>query len=467
MKRSLFSFPVALLLCASALVPVRDAAAVGTRTFRFASLDDLKDGDMTGTSVDSLGRVRAGLQLGSLPLPDVSAVWCSLVLRDGSVLLGTGNDGKVLRVQNGQVSEYAKTGELAVTALALDAKGEVLAGTIPNGKVFKLDGAGKATPLVSLPETEHVWALALDPKTKSVFAATGPEGKLFRIDQNGTAQVHYDSDESHLLSVAVDAAGVVYAGSSGKALLYKIDAPGRATVLYDFPGTDVNNIAIARDGRLYVTSNEFDTPPQIPRARRSNAASPAEPTDPSRQRPKPGKGRLTRLDASGRAEELLSNRDEQYQTLSMGDDGQPYVGTGDTGKIYTVDEAHTSILMADTDERQVGALVVAGGKRFVATSDPAVFHEIRSIGGPDAVWSSKPLDAGLRATFGMLTWEAAGAVELSTRTGNTDKPDGTWSAWSNPLAAPGKIASPPARYFQVRARFARDPAAIVRTIEAY
>ncbi len=467
MKRTIFSLSLALAAgAAAALLPLRHASAVGTRTFQLDTLDDLTGGDMQGTSVDSLGQVRAGFLLGKTPLPHATSVWSSLVMRDGSVLLGTGSEGKVLRVANGQVSEFASTGEMAVTSLTLDAKGQVLAGTIPNGKIYKLE-QGKASVLVALPDTEHVWALVLDPKSKSVFAGTGPDGKIFRIDQNGVAQVYYDSDEPHIVSLAIDAKGVLYAGSSGNALLYRIDGPGRASVLYDFPGTDVKDIAIARDGRLYVISNEFDTPPTVPRARRSNAGTPAEPVDVTKQRPKPGKGRLTRLDSNGRAEEMMYVKEEQFQSLAIGDDGLPYVGTGDTGKVYAVDDAHTSILMADTDERQVGALVVAGPHKFVATSDPAVYHEVRSVGGPDSVWTSKALDAGLRATFGMLDWRASGAVELSTRTGNTEKPDNTWSPWSAALAAPGKITSPPARFLQVRARFNRDPAAIIRSIDVY
>jgi hypothetical protein len=50
---------------------------------------------------------------------------------------------------------------------------------------------------------------------------------------------------------------------------------------------------------------------------------------------------------------------------------------------------------------------------------------------------------------------------MSTRSGNTQVPDKTWSEWSAPLAAPGKVTSPPARFAQVRARFARDPAAVL------
>jgi hypothetical protein len=466
-RTSVLARLAALLTATAALVQTQDASAVGTRTFRLDTLEELKGGELEGTSVDSLGRVRAGLVLGSLPMADASAVWCSLVMPDGSVLLGTGNDGKVFRVQGGQVSEYATTGQMAVTSLALDAGGKVVAGTIPNGKVFTLEGQGAAKELVSLPGTEHVWALALDPKTKAVFAATGPEGKLFRLAAGGTAQVHFDSEEAHLISLVAAPDGTLFAGSSGNALLFRITGPGRATVMHDFPGDDVKALALAADGRLYAIANEHVTAPTIPRTNQSNADKSAGPGKADRSVPKPGKGRLVRFDTDGRAEEMLFDGDTHFQSLAIGDDGLPYVGTAKDGEVYAVDDARTSMLMADTPERQVGALVVAGRTKFVATTDPAVFHPVRSVGGPDAVWNSPVLDAGLRAAFGRLEWRATGPVELSTRTGNTEKPDASWSAWSNPLAAPGKVASPPSRYLQVRARFSRDPSAVLREITAH
>lgn len=452
-----------LLLCAIDLPTSKHALAVGTRQFRLASPETLSGGDLQGTSVDSRGRVRAGLLLGSLPITSAVSAWCALALADGSVLVGTGATGKVFRVAQGQVTEYADTAQMAVTSLAQDVAGKVLAATMPNGKVFRLDGPGKATELVSLPGAQHVWALAFDPKTKSVFAGTGPEGKLFRIDETGKAQVHFDSDEPHILSVAVAPDGTVYAGSSGKAILYRITAPGRASVVHDFAGDDVRAIAIGRDGRLYVISNEHTNPPEPQPSGVSSATQPAGPTKPT-QLPKPGKGALSRIEVGGRVEQLLYNGETHFQSLALGDDGQPYVGTGDKGQVYTVDDAHTSALVADTDERQVGAMVLAGPHRFVVTSDPVVFREVRAVGGPDAVWTSKALDAGLRAHYGQLFWRADGQVEISTRTGNSDKPDTLWSDWSAPLPAPGPITSPPGRYCQVRVRFARDPKAVLHEI---
>ncbi|WP_437325427.1 hypothetical protein [Sorangium sp. So ce381] len=457
---------LAAAVAAAGLVAL-PAHAVGTRSFELRSLEDLKGGDLTGVSVDSNGAVRAGLTLGATPLPDATSIWSSVVLPDGTVLLGTGNEGKIYSVSGGRVALVATTGQMAVSALALAFDGDVIAGTFPEGKLFRLPrGAGNGGPakvFAELPDTEDVWGLAYDPRAKALYAATGSGGKLFRVDAAGKAQVYFDSDEPHLMSVAVGDDGAVYAGSNGKALLYKLTAPGRATVLYDFDADDVKAIAVApgaKGGAIYAIANKYAEAFAPPKRNRSGPPSP----QPARAQ-KPGKGVLMRFDRSGVAEKMMSDDDTHYVSLGLGDDLAPYVGTGAEGQLYTVSDNHVARLVADTDERQVGAFMMAGKRRFVATTDPAVFHEVKGVGGPDAVWTSKVLDAGLRATFGRLAWRSDGALELETRSGNTDAPDGTWSPWSTALAAPGDAKSPPARFAQIRARWRRDPGAVLREVK--
>src|SRR5690606_3695135 len=125
--------------------------------------------------------------------------------------------------------------------------------------------------------------------------------------------------------------------------------------------------------------------------KRSPAAGriPAGPAAPPKG--KPGKGQLHRFDAQGRSERMMKHDDTHYMSLALDDKGVPYVGTGHEGRVYTVDDAHVVTLVADTDERQVGAVFVRGGKGFVATSDPPVLRRILGRGGPDAVWTSKVL----------------------------------------------------------------------------
>lgn len=451
----------AAALLAAAFV-THDAHAVGTRTFVLDTLDKMQGGDLKGVSVGSDGVVRAGFTLGSQPVQDASAVFAVAQLADGSTLIGTSPNGKVYRAVGETISLFAETNELAVTSIIQAKNGVVYAATMPDGKIFKLS-QGKADVFAKLEDVSHVWALAADKTGNGMYAATGPEGKVFHVEPSGTASVYFRTLETHLVSVAVAPNGDVYAGSSGKGQLYKITGPGRATVIGDLPGEEIKALAVANDGTLWAIANEYGELPEPPK--RSAGAAHNAPGPSPTSKGKPGKGQLHRFDATGRDERMMKNDDTHYMSLALDDKGHPYVGTGAEGRVYTVDDAHVVSLVADTDERSVGALIIgAGGKTgVIATSDPPVFHKILGKGGADAVWTSKILDATLRAHFGTISWRSTGPVEVSYRTGGTGVPDATWSGWSNPVSGT-QPANQTARYIQVRARFSKDPNAALSEV---
>jgi hypothetical protein len=465
MRSSARFFSVAALVCAGATLVTADAHAVGTRTFRLDSIEELSGGDLRGVAVGSDGVVRAGWTLGSVPVPAGAGTTatCAIGLADGSVLLGTGpsGGGKVIRVANDQATVFADTKESAVSALAVDRAGTVYAATT-SGKIYRVT-SGKADVYTTLPGVESIFALAVDKAGTGLFAGTGSDGAVVRIEPGGASSVYFKTEAPFVVSLAVADDGAVYAGTGGKGLLYRIAGPGRASVLYDFHGEDVHAVAVAPGGRVYAIANEGaapaagETSESSSQSHRSTGGR-SSPGPSSSSKPKAGKGALWRFDAQGRPERMMHHDDFHYVSLAVDDHGVPYVGTGAEGRVYTVDDAHTVSLVADTDERQITALGLAGRTRFALGSDPATLHRVLGTGGPDAVWTSKALDAGLRARFGHLTWRGAGSIEVSSRSGDTQSPDSTWSPWSAAIAEGGAVPSPAGRYVQVRARL-KDGAA--------
>jgi hypothetical protein len=71
----------------------------------------------------------------------------------------------------------------------------------------------------------------------------------------------------------------------------------------------------------------------------------------------------------------------------------------------------------------------------------------------------------------LIRWEGTGTVTFFTRSGNTDKPDDTWTDWAGPYdRAEGQaIQSPPARFVQWRAVLATTgaPAQVTSVTVAY
>ena len=69
------------------------------------------------------------------------------------------------------------------------------------------------------------------------------------------------------------------------------------------------------------------------------------------------------------------------------------------------------------------------------------------------------------ATWGLIRWEGAGSVALFTRSGNTEKPDDSWSDWAGPYTRKegDAIKSPPARFLQWRAVLSRPASSALRS----
>jgi hypothetical protein len=454
-------------LAAIAVAP-SDARAVGTRTFDLDSMEKLSGGDLKGVSVGADGVVRAGWTLGNVPLPPGTGTTatCAIALPDGSIVVGTGPSagGKVVRIENDRATLLADTKEHAVSALAVDRAGAIYAATTSN-KIYRV-AQGRADVFATLEDIDSVFALVID-RSGALYAGTGSDGKVMRVLPGTASTVYFKTDEPFVVSLAADSDGVLYAGTSGSGLLYRIVGPGRATVVYDFPGEDVHAVAVGPDHTVWALANEEPSgsseSSESSSSKRSSGGRTVPGPAPTSGRSKPGKGSLWRFDAQGRPERVMHHDDFHYVSLALDEHGTPFVGTGAEGRVYTVDDAHRVSLVTDTDERQIGALLVGPKGRWVVGSDPATVHRVLAIGGPDAVWTSKALDAGLRARYGHLTWQGNGSLEVSTRTGDRQTPDTTWSPWSAPMAQGGATTSPAGRFIQVRARL-RDAGSTIANV---
>lgn len=442
------------------------AGAVATRSFELDDATSLAAGELQRTAVHSDGRVTLGVELRRLAMPeDVALVWSSLRAPDGTVYLGTGNDGRVYRLRGDAVELFAQTGQLLVTSLALGDGGVLYAGTLPEGRIFAIDPAGAVRELARPDATEHVWALAWDARRRVLFAATGPEGRVYSIAPNGDVQVWWDSSASHVMSLALADDGALYAGTSDDAIVVRTTAPGRAEVVHDFPGNEITSLAW-RGGRLAVAANEFPDAPAVS-ATGAGSSTKHSATAGRAARPRPGKARVWSLGADGRAERVWAQEEGHATQVQLADDGTIYAAIGHDGRVVRIAPDRTSAVWVDVDERQVLSMDLVGADPYLTTGDGAAVYRVTGERPQQAIWQSKVLDADFPARWGQLTWRGSGTVELQTRSGNTERPDETWSEWSSGMTTAGPIRSPAARFLQIRAVFGRDATATLRAVTAY
>jgi hypothetical protein len=477
--RVLFVTLASALASAGALLLSQPAAAVSTRSFVLDDAASFGQGELVGVAVRSDGRVvpSIGLSRTALP-PEVGLVYSAAAASDGTIFLGTGETGRIYRLRGESLELVAETGQLLVSALVLGGT-TLYAGTLPDGRIYAIDTAA-AVPsapreLVRLASTaaapagegspepvpQHVWDLALDAAHRRLFAATGPEGRVYAIDLGtGNATVYFDSLAEHVMALALSPDGALYAGTTDEALVLRIAAANDATVVYDFPGNEITALAL-RDGTLAVAANEFPEPPAVTGGTTTRSAGAARAA-----RPRPGKAIVYRVGGDGRTERVWSQDDGHVTRLELDAGGAIYAATGAEGRIVRIETDRGSSVWADVDERQVLAMSLTGSTPFFATGDGAAVYRV-SGGSTGRTWTSKVLDAEFSARWGGLDWRGSEGIRFETRSGNTARPDETWSDWSTALGSPGPIRSAAGRFLQLRATLPAGDAVELRAVTAY
>jgi outer membrane protein assembly factor BamB len=464
-----------ILTAALGLLMAASASAAPSKTFRQTTAHDFEEGEATASMILPGGTVVPGMKATPVGL-DAAFVWCAALSPDGrTAYFGTGDEGRVYAVdvvgQDKRARRVATLDAAWVTALAVRPDGTLIAGTTPGGRLFAIDPkTGNAHPLAAL-GTDHVWALALDPKTGVLYVGTGGPGKIFAVDRSGHAKEIWNSGDRHVVSLLQDDASHLYAGTSEEGILFRVGLDGHAEAIADFDAEEVR--ALARSGGdLYAAVNDFDHAAAGGAAAADKAAhgtritvapsgSPASAGNLPRPGQRKSKGALYRIGRDGRMEQVFSVGDGYLTTLAFDDAGRAYVGTGTEGRVYRVDPDRTAALAIDLPERQVLTLLRTGPTFLAGTGDVGGVYRVAPVAPSQATYLSRVMDAEARARWGLLRWTGAHALTVQTRSGNTARPDVTWSAFAGldhgrPTAegGAGTVASPPARYVQYRVAFA-------------
>ena len=473
MSRSINARLAAVAALAAAAAPLAAGAGV-TRVWELAGFDELDKGEARDTRISDRGEVTLGSKAVALDVGDAGLVWCAARGPSGAVFLGTGYDGRILRVDGGKAVEIARTSEVVVTALAFDAKGDLYAAALPDAVIWKISKpaeipAGKpveAARWATLPaDAKHVWALAFDTDKRVLYAGTGPNGQIYAVGPDAKPAVYLDTEEEHVLSLAVPGKGRLLAGTSPGALVLEVTGPGRSTARADFDATEVRALALRGDD-VVAAVNKFSTPPAIP----SKPAPPpvGAPTPPGgygKSTARLGDGAIVVLHASGQEERVFERAKAHVNAIAVDADGTVYAGLAADGKVVSIDAGRVTNTALDLEQRQV-LCVLAGAKLELAgTGDAGAAYTVQAARPGDAMYFTPPLDAESKARFGAIAWFGSGALTAKARCGNTITPDKSWTDWSADLDNGGRVPCGPTRFLQLRFSWGRDAVAALRSVE--
>src|SRR5260370_34600320 len=91
-------------------------------------------------------------------------------------------------------------------------------------------------------------------------------------------------------------------------------------------------------------------------------------------------------------------------------------------------------LLAETWESLATRLFPQGPELYIATSNVARLFRMSSNAAREGSYESSVKDTKFISHWGVVAWRGdvppASAIELFTRSGNSDRADHTWSDWS-------------------------------------
>lgn len=479
--RPRFVFILSLLLLLACAAPV--ARAGGPVVWETNSREELLRGEARGVSVTDTGALMLAPRFAQLFDTEQAYIWSTASDERGNVYLGTGHDGRIFRVgADGKGALLYDAPELDVTALVVGRDGALYAGTSPDGKVYRIAADGRAAEYFD-PADKYIWSLAVMTDGALVIG-TGDNGKIYRVRAGGAKpeeSLLIDVNETHVISLAVDKQGQLIAGTDPGGLVLRVSPEGKAFALFDSPLREVHALAVAADNSIYALALSDAASSSRGGASGSAGAtstggaqggtivtssvvieeggqsspfvSAAQPSARSRNELANARSAVFRILPDGGTDVLWSSGSVTAFAVAPAPQGGVLIGTSDKGRIYSVTDDGRDTLLIQSAEDQVSSFVVRGREAFAASSNQGKLFRFAAEPVSEGTYESPVRDAKVVAAWGRIWWRGRGAVELQTRTGNTERPDMTWSEWSAPYRDPAgaAVTSPRARFIQWRA----------------
>ena len=267
--------------------------------------------------------------------------------------------------------------------------------------------------------------------------------------------------------MAIDAKDNVILGTEPSGLVIRISPAGQGFVLHQANRREITAVAVAKDGTIYAAgvgnkSPGSSTPsPQISipaavvtaapaaMAHLTSAAGSVMPSAPSIS----GGSELYKIETDNFTRKIWSNAQDVVYAIAFDAQGHPILGTGNKGKIYSIDSDIRFTLLINALPTQITSLLSgAKNKLYAATGNIGNVYQIGPELEKQGTYESDPYDVGFFSYWGRLESKGEtedGKVAFETRSGNLDRPHKNWSPWE-PLVV-GRVPSPAARFLQYRA----------------
>ncbi|PID60051.1 hypothetical protein CSB45_00755 [candidate division KSB3 bacterium] len=438
-----------LFIAAYSLTVSLQAESTETMIWETSSFTDFQQGELKGVSLSSKGEISLGPALETRLTLDGQDlyVWALAEDSQGRIYAGTGEQGKIFTIApNGDLELFFDSPEINILSLAVGQDDAVYAGSAPDGLIYKITPSGQAETFFMSGE-HYVWSLVFG-ADNLLYAGTGESGKIFKIAPDGTGTLFYDSPQSHVMSLLYDAQGWLYAGTEGKGLVYKIDLQGKAFALYHAQEEEIHRLARDAEGNLYAAALNNSIYPKI----QGSIPSEARPSDKEKMLKRSS---IYRITPEGTVLKLSDLPGTLIHAMSPIKKGELLLGTDTQNALYKFSPDGTSqqLLMLKSGT-SISILNSMDGSLYLGTGDGGAVYRLGPGLSTTGEYLSPVHHAPGTSNWGKIFWRGTPQqTALFTRTGNTARPDETWSGWSEALLnhEGESIPNPPARYIQWKA----------------
>jgi hypothetical protein len=420
-------------------------------------------------------------------------LWSLARTPDGTIYAGTGNHGRLYQVDTAGKAKVLWTApQPEIFAVAAAANGVVYAGTSPQGRVFRIEN-GKATEYFD-PKATYIWSLAIG-RDGALYAGTGTEGKIFRITAAGKGEEYFSTGQMNVTGLSTARDGSLLAGTEPNGVLYRVTSKDKAFALYDSNLPEIRAMAEGADGNVYAaglggavakkaasatqpggaaTSADISSVTTSITVTASAASGEIKPPEPPKPAPAATAATTTaattavatavadvtgversaiyQIHPDNTVETLWSSKEENVYDILAGAEGLLFVT--DLGHVYRLDAGRRLTLVAQTGGGDLNRLFRDGsGILAAAGTGGKIFRLGDGANSSGGTYESPVFDAGAASRWGHIRRSGAGAVQLWTKSGNSLRPDGTWSEWT-PAQSDGFVSSPNARYLKWKAALA-------------
>jgi hypothetical protein len=458
-----------IMLITAVFFLVLTLQGVVPRKWALQSKSDFLKGKFEGISVSFDGYLSLSPKEEEIEGPAEDFYLSFLMAPNGVVYLGTGHGGKIYRINPGAKADlYFQVPEMDIYCLARDRRGNLYAGTSPNGKIYKITAKGEGEVFFN-PNEKYIWDL-LFVEADILLAAVGENGGIYRINKEGEGSLILKAEENHILCLKKDENENLFAGSGGNGLLYRLSPQGKASVLFESPYEEIKSIAFSEEGNIYVAAGGAMAkepkakPSQVTLQSETDISVTVTPSAPplSERLPltKAQPSALFLVNREGIAKRLWSSKEDLiYSLLWYRPEKKLVFGTGNRGRIFTIDQDEKISLLVQKNSEQVYALHSFDSRIYTVANNPSHLSLIYPEQRFEGEFLSHVLDTKTVSSWGRISWEgglpSGTTLQIQTRAGNSKEPNQTWSGWSPPYQKKeGELVlSPKARYIQFKIIF--------------